>query len=214
MDDRSREAGSIDGIWQALNVLVRPHHAWRAILTARISTAQLTLGYALPFALVPTATSIISALHLASEASVQPSPQAWLTFAGVTATMCVTRLGVAALLAHMIFKLATIHGWSDDRNRALRLAVYSSMPMWIGSGLYLLSNSDLVTIGLLGYSLYLLHVGMRAAYVTDEAEFEEAFKGTVWVALGLRVGALLVWLFLARFLERGAPDLAAAALPY
>src|SRR5438445_664650 len=143
------------------NILLSPKQEWQVIDAEATSVGGLYLGYIVPLAAIgPIASSIRMALFGISV----PSMGTYRVPIGAAVRQGVAHYVMALVgvfvLALIIDELAPYFRVEENRYQALKVAAYSSTPVWVAGivGLFPMLNI-LRLVGLL-YSLFLLYLGL------------------------------------------------------
>jgi hypothetical protein len=169
-------------------ILLRPHTEWRVIAAEKSEPSALFVHYVAILAVIPALARFIGTALVGGYAPIGSSLAGALV---VYLSGFVTVYGLALI----IDALAAMFGAQKDSAAALKLAVYSTTPVWI-AGVFLLvpGLSFLVILGLHG--IYLLWTGLP---ILMQAPPEKALAYTaavggcalvIAVGLGLSVAPL------------------------
>ena len=189
------------------NILLSPKQEWQVIDDEATSVGGLYLGYIVPLAAIgPVASSIRMALFGISVPSMgtYPVPIGAAVRQGI-AQYVMALVGVF-VLALIIDELAPYFRVEENRYQALKVAAYSSTPVWVAGivGLFPMLNI-LRLVGLL-YSLFLLYLGLPVLMRVPQ---EKAMRYSVVVMISAVVLFFVIGFIVA--LLGGGPVIETAA---
>ncbi|TLY22401.1 MAG: YIP1 family protein [Nitrospirae bacterium] len=170
------------------NILLSPEQEWQVIDEEATSVGRLYIGYIVPLAAIgPVASSIGMAIFGISV----PGVGAYRVPIGAAMRQGIAQYVMALVgvfvLALIIDELTPYFRGQENRYQALKVAAYSSTPVWVLGivGLF----PPLSILGLLGlYGLYLLYLGLPLLMKVPESKA----RGYTVVVLMCAVGLFFV----------------------
>ncbi|HEY8571178.1 Yip1 family protein [Phenylobacterium sp.] len=194
-------------IGRALDMVLRPQAAWRAVAAEPSDIGEVYLRYVLPLAAIPPVAGflgivIFGGIQIAS-IGVRPSLMA-------AAVEAVAAYGLTLILTYVLAlvvdALAPRFGGQADRTRAFKLVAYSGTGLWLAGALALYPTLSFpaVILGAL-YSLYLLYTGLPRLMRIEEGRAITCFAV---VLLAVVLLAALKGFLAARAMELGGPLMA------
>ena len=147
-------------------ILLRPREEWTRIKEEPLSVSQIFTSYVLILAAVPPVTRFLA--NLLYGQFIRPfSGWSWtvagrdLLFSVIT---YVFSLLVVFISGRLICSLAPIFSSNQNRVNAMKLAILSMTPFWIGGLLYLVPQAGWILKLLFSfYGIYILYLGITAA---------------------------------------------------
>jgi hypothetical protein len=179
----------------SLRILWRPEEAWDAVRIAAPSWRRTLFGLAAPLALLP---AIAWPLGHAVD-PIGPDVAAARSLAasfGATFLLCLLAVLVAAAA---IYALAPVFSTARHWDRAMAVAVYSAIPVFLASPLLASAVLTILVIAALFHAFFLCSIGLRrllgcrsedAAMYVAAAGFVAGFVGIVLGGLSSAVGIL------------------------
>jgi hypothetical protein len=192
---------------RAKNILLNPAQEWQRIDDEATSVGGLYIRYIIPLAAIGPVASCIGMTIFGISV---PGGGAYRVPIGAAIRQGVAQYVMALVgvfvLALIIDELTPYFRGQDNRYQALKVAAYSSTPVWVVGvvGLY----PALSILGLLGlYSLYLLYLGLPVLMRVPES----TAKGYTVVVLMCAIGLFFVIGMTAAILG-GGPVIQAGAV--
>lgn len=157
-------------------ILLRPSAEWEVIETEKANLASLFRDYLAPLAAIPAAANFLGAL-----AAGPTNP-----FGVLAGSIIAWAFSVGAVYAMgwVIFKLADNFSARQDQMKAMKVAVYSSTPIWLAGAVFLLPPSFNFFFILSLYGLYILFRGLQLPMKTPPDKvmgYEAAIVGVAVV---------------------------------
>jgi hypothetical protein len=146
---------------RAKNIILTPKSEWQAIAGEPASINELMIRTAAPLAAVPAVCAFIGQSIVGV-----PIPLVGTTYVevsrGVIAAVTQWALALVGvyLAALVIAALAPRFRSTDDFRQALKLVVFSSVPMWISGVLNVFPAFSLLTVLAALYGVYVCYLGM------------------------------------------------------
>jgi hypothetical protein len=152
----------------ALQLLWRPEQAWDAVRSAAPKWHRSLFGIVAPLALIPAAT--------------------WPSF-GSTFAFC---MATVLLASGAIYVLAPLFSAPRDWDRAVTVASYSSLPVFLASPLLASAVLTILVIAAFFHACFLCGIGLRRVLDCrgEDAAMYVAAVGFVSAVAGLLLGGL------------------------
>jgi len=143
------------------NILLQPNAEWAAIAAELTNMGTLYRSYIIPLAAIAPICGAIGwsvfGISLPFTGSVRLPLTTALTNAAI---MYALALAGVFLFAVIIDALAPSFGGQKNQVQALKVAAYSSTPMWVGGVFTLVPALSVIALVCSVYSLYLLYAGL------------------------------------------------------
>ncbi len=143
------------------NILLQPNAEWAAIASELTNMGTLYRSYIIPLAAIAPICGAIGwsvfGISLPFTGSVRLPLTTALTNAAI---MYALALAGVFLFAVIIDALAPSFGGQKNQVQALKVAAYSSTPMWVGGVFTLVPALSVIALVCSVYSLYLLYAGL------------------------------------------------------
>ena len=143
------------------SILLSPQQEWQAIDEEETSIGGLVTGYIVPLAAIGPVASLIGMEIFGISV---PSVGTFRVPIGAALRQGITQYVMALVgvfvLALIIDKLAPYFRVEENRYQALKIAAYSSTPVWIVGIVGLIPALSILRLLGLFYSLYLLYLGL------------------------------------------------------
>ncbi|MGH8428381.1 MAG: Yip1 family protein [Gammaproteobacteria bacterium] len=160
-------AGSRGFVARIQNILVKPREEWEVIAGENTPPATLYPRYVLPLAAIGPVASLIGlwAIGIGVSAGILGSVYVHIPFGRAllyAIILYIMALGAVYVLGLIISYVSPNFGGEKNFQQAFKVAVYSSIPAWLG-GIFNLFHVIAFIGGLIGlYGLYLLYLGVPA----------------------------------------------------
>ncbi len=165
-------------------ILVDPRSEWPIIAAEPATTASIYL-YVLPLAAIPAVCHAIGLLGIGGGlpdfGAVRFSPM-WAVRSSVR--LYIESLAAVYIVALVISLLAPLFGGERNRMEALKVAAYSSTAVFVAGVFAVIPGmriAQFARIVGLGFSLYLVYLGLPVAMKTPEAQAQSYAVATVVV---------------------------------
>ena len=143
------------------SILLSPQQEWQAIDEEETSIGGLVTGYVVPLAAIGPVASLIGMEIFGISV---PSVGTYRVPIGAAVRQGIAQYVMALVgvfvLALIIDKLAPYFRVEENRYQALKIAAYSSTPVWIVGIVGLIPALSILRLLGLFYSLYLLYLGL------------------------------------------------------
>ncbi|HET7568989.1 MAG TPA: Yip1 family protein [Gammaproteobacteria bacterium] len=180
------------------NILFRPRSEWEAIADETASPRTLYLRYILPLAAIGPVANFIGLSMFGVSVPFLGRYRVPISsgIAEAIVSYVLTLVGVY-VLALIISELAAGFGGEKSLPQALKLAAYTSTPVWLAGVLHLVPLLDVLILFAGIYGLYLLYLGLPRLM---HAPRERAFGYTaavviadivIYLVIGLIAGSLV-----------------------
>ena len=173
-------------IGRARDILTRPAAEWPVVDGEAATMVSLIVPYALILAAIPPLALLLGLLVFTGAAA----SFLFGIFLQMAIAFYVVNVAVVIVLGLAIDALAPTFGGTKNNVQALKLAVYSSTPLWVGGIILLLVAAAPILywlwfLGGFGYGAYLLYLGLpRLMRVSgDKAQTFAAAAIGIWFVL-------------------------------
>jgi len=143
------------------SILLSPQQEWQAIDEEETSIGGLVTGYVVPLAAIGPVASLIGVEIFGISV---PSVGTYRVPIGAAVRQGIAQYVMALVgvfvLALIIDKLAPYFRVEENRYQALKIAAYSSTPVWVVGIVGLIPALSILRLLGLFYSLYLLYLGL------------------------------------------------------
>ena len=143
------------------SILLSPQQEWQAIDEEETSIGGLVTGYVVPLAAIGPVASLIGMEIFGISV---PSVGTYRVPIGAAVRQGIAQYVMALVgvfaLALIIDKLAPYFRVEENRYQALKVAAYSSTPVWVAGIVGLIPALSILRLLGLFYSLYLLYLGL------------------------------------------------------
>lgn len=156
-------------VTRAVNILTKPAEEWTVIRGETTDTKSLFMGYALPLALIGPICGLISVLLFAG--LMGPLGLGAVLMSAIVGAVLGVAISLLAvfLLGVIINALASSFGTQQNKDQAMKVAVYSMTASWVAGLLTLVPAVGGLLALLAGlYGFYLLYLGLQKVMDTPQ----------------------------------------------
>lgn len=156
-------------VTRAVNILTKPAEEWAVIRGETTDTKSLFMGYALPLALIGPICGLISVLLFVG--LMGPLGLGAVLLSGIVGAVLGLAVSLLAvfLLGVIINALASSFGTQQNKDQAMKVAVYSMTASWVAGLLTLVPAVGGLLALLAGlYGFYLLYLGLQKVMDTPQ----------------------------------------------
>ena len=156
-------------VTRAVNILTKPAEEWAVIRGETTDTKSLFMGYALPLALIGPVCGLISVLLFAG--LMGPLGLGAVLMSAIVGAVLGVAISLLAvfLLGVIINALASSFGTQQNKDQAMKVAVYSMTASWVAGLLTLVPAVGGLLALLAGlYGFYLLYLGLQKVMDTPQ----------------------------------------------
>lgn len=181
-------AGSHGLIARVRGILLTPNQEWETIAAEDTSPAKLYTTYVVWLAAIPAVASFIGFALIGIPVPILGHLRIDIGRSILFAVVnYVVALGAVYALGLIIDAVAPSFGGEKNPRQALKVAVYSMTPAWVGGIFYIYWPIRIIAALIALYSLYLLYLGVPALM---KAPREKALPYTIVVI----VAAIILWI--------------------
>lgn len=156
-------------VTRAVNILTKPAEEWAVIRGETTDTKSLFMGYALPLALIGPICGLISVLLFVG--LMGPLGLGAVLVSAIVGAVLGVAISLLAvfLLGVIINALASSFGTQQNKDQAMKVAVYSMTASWVAGLLTLVPAVGGLLALLAGlYGFYLLYLGLQKVMDTPQ----------------------------------------------
>jgi len=156
-------------VTRAVNILTKPAEEWVVIRGETTDTKSLFMGYALPLALIGPVCGLISVLLFVG--LLGPLGLGAVLMSAIVGAVLGVAISLLAvfLLGIIINALASSFGTQQNKDQAMKVAVYSMTASWVAGLLTLVPAVGGLLALLAGlYGFYLLYLGLQKVMDTPQ----------------------------------------------
>ncbi len=178
------------------NILLQPAQEWDAIRAENLTVAELFTTYLIIAAAVPAVAGFIGSTVVGIPASfigtIRPNVFRALSAAAISYACSLAAVYLAALVMD---KLAPAFNSKPNMTNALKLAGFTSLPVWVAGVVHILPMFSplVVLVGL--YAIYILYLGLPKMMETPADKVVPYL--IVSAAVLILASSLIVWLEVA-----------------
>jgi len=181
------------------NMITKPKDEWPVIAGESETVGSLFTKVVVPLAAIGPICQTVSSLtfgHGIPLTNVSWRPSIGSAIAGLVISYVLALVGVA-VVSFVVEKLAPTFQSSGDLPQAMKLVVYSQIPVWIASVLYIIPYIGILVILAGLYGLYLAYLGLPVIMHTPQDKVVPYLIVVIvvtvilWVVFGLISAAVI-----------------------
>jgi hypothetical protein len=152
---------------RAKNIIFKPTDEWNVIAAEPATIGRLFTGYAMPLALIPTATAIlfngpigISLAYMMGLGS--GMPLALMTIAGMAVVNFILPLVMLFVMGIIVKLVSASFNGTSDTVQAMKLMTYASTPSWVVALVsWIPYLGAVLSFAAMVYVVYLIYLGLH-----------------------------------------------------